>query len=204
MGTHEALFRSHFAKRVNKIACSTWYANQNIVWRVAKQEGASKGATANGKPDGYVLQNGHHHDVELKASDVNGLYTMGNPTLPADDSEGPGWRQNQRGYWIHNNLMTNTPYWLAIALWGGGKAYMPWGYFVMLQADVYLDLESWIYTNTGLRVLAYSPETGVGSRKQYSFCSYMALHPHLTEQRRVAELVWDKGQLEFSSEYPFI
>lgn len=201
MGTHESLFRENFAKMCNAHGCMEWVPNPNIVWKVAKKEGADRSATANGKPDGYILTMGRHYDVELKASGANGLYDMGNPTLPADDSTGPGWRQNQRSYWIKHNLNTGTPYWIGIALWGGGKPYSPWGKYVLMKAETYIDLESWIYTNTGLRVLAYSPETGIGSRKNFSWTSYLREFPH--QKNRSVELLWEKGGLRFVDYIPF-
>lgn len=204
MGTHEALFRENFVKLINSDPLQEWVPNPNIVWKVARQAGANKGATANGKPDGYVLKLGNHYDVELKASGLNGLYDMGNPTLPDNDTYGPGWRKNQRKYWREHNLKTHTPYWIGIVFWGRGKAYSPWAKYALMRAEMYLDLESWVYTNTNLRVLAYDYDSGVGSRKPFSLQAYLGYHKHWYQQIMYTEIHWENGLVFPNMHSPFI
>ena len=197
MGTHESLFRENFVKLANSLPYHEWVPNPNIVWKVARQAGANKASTASGKPDGYVLRMGQHYDVELKASGLNGLYDMGDPTLPDDNSDGPGWRQNQRKYYREHNLKTHTPYFIGIVMWGRGKAYSPWGRYVIMSADMYLDLEKWIFSNTGLRVLAYDWESGVGSRKPYCLEEYLKIRKDWYQQVKFSEMIWQNGGLKF-------
>lgn len=171
--SHESTLRSYFARTINKTPKAKWIANQNIVW---------KGATADGKPDGYVMSRGNHYGVEFKAGEKeNGIYSM------------DGWRENQRNYYEKVYLESETPYFICVIFWEG-RVDIRKARVYLLPAPTYLALERWVFDNTGLATVSSTPEWGIGSRRNFSVQDFLIARPDLPS----GSCSWSSGALQIA------